>query len=158
MGGLLQSGGEKSREKRKAGAYSRWRRSAPDAYLRRGSLRRGTGLSPAGARLRRPPNLRLRPARPWRSAGVRGRTARVRKAAARLGTVRYGSAWHGSRRPGLAARLCPRYLQLPEKLQRNISPCICGWHFFFFPRSLKPVYPKTHGLLSFCQHVILPSS
>lgn len=26
------------------------------------------------------------------------------------------------------------------------------------PRSLKPVYPKTHGLFSFCQHVILPSS
>lgn len=47
-----------------------------------------------------------------RSAGVRGRTTRLCKAAALLGSARHGAA----RQPlsCLAARPCPRCLQLPE--------------------------------------------
>lgn len=123
----------KSREKRKARKYSRWQRSAPDAFLRRGSLRGCTGLSPlergCGGLQTRP-----RPARPALRGCPRPHDADVRSCC---------SVRPGSRCPAPAAQLCPLYLQLPEA-QQNISPSICRLHFFplvsqaYLPQNICP--------------------
>lgn len=73
------------------------------------------GAFPAGARLRRPPNVCPRPSRPALRGCPRPHDARVRSSC----PVRLVS-----RSPALAAQLCPLYLQLPEA-QQNISPCVC---------------------------------
>lgn len=143
------------RKEWKAGEYSRWRRSTPDAFLRRGSLRRTTGLSTARARLRLSPNvLPLRPGPPpptppppsrpvpRRRGAARGSAATRRGCLARYDPTRLGTARVGSCHPALAERVCSRYSQLPEKVWQNISLCIFRW--YFFPPGLSSLYIPKH--------------
>lgn len=107
-------------------------------FLRRGSLRGCTGLSPlergCGGRQTCVPAPLGR-----RSAGVRGRTTLVCEAAAQYGSSVALLRWQ---------RSFAHFIYSSQKLSK-IS-LLASADDIFFPRSLKPVNPKTHVLLSFC--------